>query len=102
MNSIHFEHSSDHEYPATELDMKNVLEQLSAEYNSNKSEKKYHGVLTNQRIIDYKVEDCTNLGDISSISRTGQERQEKVRKFKIEFVVIYDERLWKTLSYVVG
>lgn len=93
MNTICFDHSPDYEYPGTKLDMKTFMDHLSVEYIANKSKGRDHDVGTNPRISDCKTEDCTDLGEISSISRVGQEQDEKVNKFSIEFVVFYRERL---------
>lgn len=59
------------------------------------------GVQTNIRMIECQTKDCTDLGDISTISRIGLELEEKVRRITIGFVTYYHETFWKTLSYVL-
>ena len=92
MNYGHFKHSPNHEYPAIELDMVYFMEHLSDEYICGKSEVKDDGGQINHKIIDCKTEDYINLEQISSISGNGLEREEKVRKFDMKFVVFYHER----------
>jgi len=92
MNSLHLKRSPDHEYPAIELDMTNFMEHLSDEYICGKAEVRDEDVRTNPKIIDCKIEDYADLEEISSISGVKLEREEKVRKFDIEFVVFYFER----------
>ena len=88
MNSTDLKRSPDPEYPAIILDMTNFMEHLSDEYICGKAEVRDDGVRTNPKIIDCKAEDCTDLGEISSISGIGLEREEKV-----EFVMFYHERI---------
>lgn len=88
MNSAHFEHISNHEYPASELDVANVMEHLSVEYINGKAEE-IDG--TNPRIIDRKTKDYTDLGEVSSASIVGLEQEEEVRKLDIEFIMFYHE-----------
>ena len=80
MNSTHFKRSSDHEYPAIELDMTNFMEYLSEEYFSGNAEVKNDDAQTNLKITDCKTEDCADLREISSNSGI-EFRDEKVRKF---------------------
>ena len=89
MNSTHFKRSPDSEYSAVSLHMTSCMEHLSDKYIHGKSEVRDDGVGTNPIIMDCKTEDCTDLGEISSVSRIKLEREEKVCMFDIEFVKHY-------------
>ena len=89
MDSTHFKRSPDPEYPAVSLDMTNCKEHLSEKYICGKSEVRDDDVGTHSILMDCKTEDCTDLGEISSVSRIKLEREEKVRMFDIEFVKHY-------------
>ena len=93
MDSSHFEHPSNREYPAIELDMTYFMEHLSDEHICGKLEVK-DDIRTNPNIIDCKTEDYTDLEEILSISRNKLEQEEKVRKFDMEFLVFYQKRFW--------
>ena len=86
MNYVHFESSPDHEYPGTELDATSFVDRLPDKSVCGKS-----GV-TDPYVIDCKTEDGTNLGEISSLSKDGLEREKEVRVFDAQFVFIYHER----------
>jgi len=101
MNSTHLKHSPDGEYPAIILDMTNFMEHLSDEYIRGEGEVRDDGVRTNPKIISSESADCTDLGEISSVSGIKLEREEKVDMFDIELVVLYHERIWSTLYYVI-
>ena len=92
MDSLHVERSPDSKYPAIELDMTNFMEHLSDEYICGNAEIKKDSVRTNPKIIDCKTEDPTDSGEIFSVSGLKLEREQKVRKFDIEFVVLHNER----------
>ena len=92
MNCEHFKHSPKHEYPTIELDVVNFMEHLSDEFICGKTEVRDDGEQMNPKIIDCKTEDYINLEQISSISGNGLEREEKVRKFDMKFVVFHHER----------
>ena len=79
MNSVHINH---HEPPVIKLEIADFKEHFS-----EKVEVKEDSVQTDQKIIDCKIEDGTDLGEMSSVSVSKPEREEKVRKFVIEFVV---------------
>ena len=81
MNSIRFQHSPNYDYPAIELDMTDFLEHLSEEYMCGKVD-----VRDDPKIIECKIEDCTEVGEVSCISTSGLEQKERVRQFNIEFV----------------
>ena len=82
MSSINFEQSPNHEYPAIELDMKNVMEHLSNEYYTcRKFEIMDEGIWTNPKSSDRETENCTDLGEISSVPELKLERDEKVSDF---------------------
>ena len=89
MNSTHLKRSPDHENPAIILDMTNFMEHLSDEYIRGKSEVRDDGVRTNPKIMNSENADCTDLGEISSISEIKLEREEKVDMLDIELVVFY-------------
>ena len=90
MNSVQFKRSPGHEYPTIELEMTNFMENLSDEYVCGKTELSDDSVQTNSKIIDCKTEKCTDLGENFSVSGLKFEREEKVRKFEMEFVVFCD------------
>ena len=80
MNSDHFEHpSSNDDYPLIKLDMTDFTVHKSEEYISRKIYVNDDSVQTNPTIIDCKTEDCTDLGEISSVSEGGLKQEEKVR-----------------------
>ena len=85
---MNFEHSPRREYPAIELDMTNFMEHLSDEYICGKVKVKDDSVETNPNITDIKTEDCTDLGDTSSIFVHGLKREEKVRELKSKTCLI--------------
>ena len=87
MNSVNFEQSPGQEYPAVVLDMIKFTQNSSEEHVYGEVEVGDGGVRTIPKIIDCKTEDCTDLGDNSPISLMQFERNEKVRKINIEFVV---------------
>jgi len=89
MNSTHLKRSPGREYPAIILDMTNFMEHLSDENICGKAEVRDDGVRTNPKIISSESADCTDLGEISSVSEIKLEREEKVVKFYIELVVFY-------------
>ena len=90
MNSHNFECLPDHKYPEIELDMTNFMEHLSDKYIYGKTEINNDSIPTNPSIIACKTED---LGEITSVSGTELEQEEKVRNFDINFVLLYPERL---------
>ena len=94
MDSTHFKRSPDHEYPAISLDMTNFMEHLSDEYLCGKTEVRDEGVQTNPNTIDCKTEDSTNLEELPSFSGINLQREEKVRTFDVEFVVLHHKRIW--------
>ena len=75
MNSDHFKHSPEYDYPAIELDMTSFVEHLSDEYICEEAEIRDDSVRTNPKIIECKTEDYIDLGEISSVS--GLELDEK-------------------------
>ena len=81
MNSNRLERTPDRDYPAIELDMTDFLEHLSEEYMCAKVD--VRDAQKNLETIEFETEDCTHLGDVSSVSANGLEREEKVRKFKM-------------------
>ena len=93
MNFPQFKCSLSCEYPAIVLDMTNFVEQLSSEYVCGKAEVVDDGAQPNPNAIDCKTEDATDLEEISSVSKTELEREEKVRQFDIEIVVFCNKRL---------
>ena len=86
---------STHKYPTIELDKANL--KISEEHVFEKSDVKNDGVQTNLRTTGCKTEDCTDLGEISSVSGIKLEREEKVRKFDMEFVVSLRQILINTI-----
>lgn len=96
MNSIHLEHSPNHNYPAIELDMTDFVEHLSEEYLHGKVDLRDDGIQTNPKIIGYKSEDCTNLGGISSISVSGLTLEERVRNFNYYYLMFIVKQLIDT------
>ena len=94
MDSTHIKLSPDHEYPAISLDMTNFMEHLSDEYLCGKTEVRDEGIRTNPNTIDCKTEDSTNLEELSSFSGIKLQREEKVRTFDVEFVVLHHKRIW--------
>lgn len=78
MNSVHFEHSPNHKYPAIELDMSNFVEQLSDKYTSHKADIKE--VQINPNPIECQTDGYTSVAEISSITKMGFEREEKVKR----------------------
>ena len=84
MNSDHFEHSPDPQHPAIELDKVNFVEQVSEEHICGKVDVRDDGVRINQNEIDWKTEDRKDLAQISSISVSGLEQGEMVRKFNTD------------------
>lgn len=77
MNSLKFEQSVNHEDVAIELDMKNFMK-----YSSDlcrETEISDDSIRRNSKIINYKTEDCADLGKISSISEYQLQKEEKVR-----------------------
>ena len=93
MSFVGVEFSHDHDYPAIELDMANFMNYLSDEYVCGKTEVRNDGVQSNSKIIDCKIEDYAELGEISSTSGVRLEREKKVTKLDIEFVVFYHNGL---------
>ena len=85
--------SPDHECPAADLDMTTFMEHLSDEYICRKAEVSHDGVPTNPS-NPCKTKACTDLGQISSVSRMGFERKEKVRWFNMKFCVFCHETFW--------
>ena len=87
MNSRHIEHTPQYEYPAIVLDMTNFVEHLS---NENICERTVmdDGANTNPYATDCKTVNSTDLGEMPSISEDRLKREEKVRQFDIEFVVL--------------
>lgn len=79
MNSVHMEYSSDRDYPAIELDMADFMEHLSEEYMCGEVDVSNGSMQTNLKIIDYKTEECTDLGDMLSIATSGLAREQQVR-----------------------
>lgn len=100
MDSVHFEHSPNQEYPAIKLERANCTEHFSDDYISGKVEVE-DGVQTNQKIINCKIEDSMDLGDISSVSLGELEREKKVRKFYIEFM-FHHERLCSITTIIIN
>ena len=88
MNSIHFEQYPRCEYPAIELDMTDFIEHLSEEYIGAKVDVRNEDVQTNPKIIDSQTKNCTDLGDISCISKSRLQREEEVRKFNVTGVQV--------------
>ena len=86
MNSVNFKRSSDHKYPAIELDMTNFMEQLSDKCTFPKAEVRDDGVQTNPNSIDCRT-GYTDATETCSISEMGFEREEKV-KDKVKFVIL--------------
>ena len=86
MNSINYEHSPDHIYPAIELDMTNFVEYLSDENIRGKVQVRNDDVATSSKVIDCKDADCTNLAEIFSVPEIKLEQEEKVSKFGKIFV----------------
>ena len=92
MNSFHFKHSPDREYPAIELDMTNFVEHLSDENICGKAEVRDESVRTSLKVIDCKTEDCMDLTEISSLPRIKVEQEETVSKFgKISCILSCEE-----------
>ena len=85
MNSIKFEQSSDHKDLAIEWDIKNFMNHSLDP--CRKTEVRDDGVRTNNKIIDYKVEDCTDVEAISSIFGNRLDQNE-VRMSDIHFTVL--------------
>ena len=83
MNSTNFKRCPDREYPAISLDMTNFMEHLSDEYICGKAEVRDDSVRTNPKIINSESENCTDLGEISSVSGIELEREEKVDMLNI-------------------
>ena len=80
MSSAHFEAFPDNEYPAPELNIRNVMEHLSVKFIYEKAEVRDNSVRTNPTINDCETEDYADLGEIEL------EREEKVRKLNMEFL----------------
>jgi len=62
------------------------MEHLSVKYICRNTEVRDNSVQINPRINDCKIEDCTDLREISSVSRVELESKEKVRKTYLERV----------------
>lgn len=60
----------------------------SEEYICGKTELNYDIAQTSPKITDCKTEECTNIGEVSTVSDVVLEREEKVGKLNIEFVVL--------------
>lgn len=88
MNSVKFENSPDYENPAIEIDVKDLMEKLSEEYICSKTELRDDAVQIIPKKTDCKTEDCTDLEEISSISKSELEQEEKVRKIDTDFVCV--------------
>ena len=97
MNAVHFKSSPDHEYPTIELDMTNFMEHLSDELICKNAEVRDNCAETNQRKLNFKTEDCTDLGEIPSVSEVGLEREEKVRKFNTKLYTKHKYICYETL-----
>ena len=89
MSSIHFKRSFEREYPEIESDTTNCTEHLSDENICGSVRVRNESVTSNARIIECKTEDCTDFGDVSSISGSKLKQDDKVRICDARFVVLY-------------
>ena len=88
MTTVKFEQSPDHEYPKIELDMANFVDNLSKEHTCQQVEVRDDGVGINQKVIDCKIEACTDLGEISSNCGREFKQEEKVSiQILLHFIV---------------
>lgn len=90
MDSIPFEHSLGHKYPAIELDMTNFVEHLSDEYMCRNVDARDDSLQTNTNVIDCKTEDCTNFGNMSSLSGNEFKQEDEVRISDMRLVRFYN------------